>query len=123
MAGETHTLDVAPGLPLPYVREFLRSVDGHLPDKVRETLALLATEVVSNAVRYGEPPVELEVIWLAGTARIVVRSGGPRFGWEGRPAQPTPEGGWGLEFVDILADRWGIKRLADGNEVWLEMDH
>src|SRR5215210_7837313 len=99
---DTHTLNVTSGLPLPYVREFLRGVDGHLPDKVRETLALLATEVVSNAVRYGESPIELEVTWLAGTARLVVRSGGPRFRWHGPPPAGS-RGGWGLVLIDRMA--------------------
>ena len=122
MASETHTLGVTPGLPLPAVREFLRGVDGHLPERARETLALLLTEMVSNAVRHGEPPAELEVTWLAGTARLVVRSGGPRFRWHG-PPPAGKEGGWGLVLVARMADRWGIKRRGDGNEVWLEVDH
>ena len=123
MASPTHKLDVTPGLPLPAVREFLGGVDGHLPDQVRETLALLVTEVVSNAVRYGEPPVELEVTWLAGTARGLVRSAGPPFRWHGAPADHPRAGGWGLVFVDALADRWAIQRRADANEVWFELDH
>lgn len=123
MANETHTIDVVPGIPLPAVREFLRSVDGHLPDQVRESLALLVTEVVSNATRHGEPPVRVEVTWLAGTARVVVRSGGSPFRWRGRPAHPTEEGGWGLVFVDVMADRWGVHRSSDQNEVWFELDH
>jgi len=122
MASETHTLGVPPGLPLPAVREFLRGVDGHLPDRARETLALLLTEIVTNAVRHGEPPVELDVTWLAGTARVVVRSGGPRFRWHGPPTA-RKAGSWGLVLVDRMADRWGIKHVANGNEVWLEVDH
>ena len=122
MTTETHTLGVPPGLPLPAVREFLRGVDGHLPDRTRETLALLLTEAVTNARRHGGPPVELEVTWLAGTARLVVRSGGPRFRWHG-PPPARGEGGWGLVLVDRMSDRWGIKHDADGNEVWLEVDH
>jgi hypothetical protein len=62
------------------------------------------------------------VTWLAGTARLVVRSGGPSFRWHGAPPDDQ-ESGWGLVLVDRMADRWGIKRLADGNEVWLEVDH
>jgi anti-sigma regulatory factor (Ser/Thr protein kinase) len=120
---ESHTLDVTPGLPLPAVREYLRSVDGHLPDQVRERLALLVTEVVSNATGHGKPPVSLEATWLAGTARVVVRSGGSPFHWRGRPASPLEDGGWGLVFVDVLADRWGIHSSSSQNTVWFEIDH
>lgn len=93
LVNETHTLNVPQGLPLTYVRARLRSVDGHLPDRGRETLALLVTELVSNGVRHGEPPVELEVTWLAGTARLVVRSRGPAFRWHGPPSPGQEEDG------------------------------
>ena len=81
------------------------------------------TEVVANAERHGEPPVVLEVTWLAGTARVVVRSGGRPFRWRGASPAPEKEGGWGLVFVDGLADRWGVHRSSGLNEVWFELDH
>src|SRR5829696_1929563 len=104
MASDTHTLGVTPGLPLPAVRAVLRDVDRHLPDRARETLALLST--VPNAVRHGEPPAELEVTWLAGMARLVVRSGGPRFRWHG-PPPAGKEGGWGLVLVNRMPTAGG----------------
>jgi anti-sigma regulatory factor (Ser/Thr protein kinase) len=120
---ETHTLTLTPGMALSLARQFLRGVDGHLPDNARETLALLVTELASNAIIHGEPPAELQVTWLAGTARLVVRSGGPPFRWRGPPSPArAPEGGLGLVLVDRLADRWGIRRSDSGNEVWLELD-
>ena len=119
---ETHTLNITPGLPLPDANECLRRDNGHLPDQGRETLALMLDELVSNAVRHGEQPAELEVTWLAGTARLVVRSGGPRFRWHGPPSSGQ-DGGWGLVRVERMADRWGIRRARGGNEVWVEMDH
>jgi hypothetical protein len=125
LRGETHTLEVPPGYPLSGVRDFLRSVDGHLPHRVREDLALLATELVSNAQRHGQPPVVLEITWLAGTARLTVGGGGDAFRWEGRRPGPDQGGGWGMTFVDVIADRWGIYRrlVAGENRVWLEVDH
>jgi two-component sensor histidine kinase len=123
MDRETHTLGVAPGLPLAAVRDFLRGVDGHLPATTRESLALMATELVTNAVRYGEQPVEFAVTWLPRSARIAVRCGGRAFSWHGRSARASLEGGWGLVLVNGLADRWGITPLPGGNEVWAELDH
>jgi hypothetical protein len=120
---ESYALGVAPGLPLPVVRDFLRGVDGHLPALARESLASIATELVTNALKYGEQPVEFAVTRHSRTARIAVRSGGRAFSWWGRSARPTLEGGWGLVLVDGIADRWGITRLPDGNEVWAELDH
>ena len=123
MTGHAHTLDVPPGLPLPSVRSFLRELDGHLPTPTREGLALVTTEVVSNAMRHGHQPITLEVAWLAGTTRILVRSRGREFDWHGRPAIAAETGGWGLLIVNQLADRWGIRREGEDNEVWLELDH
>jgi two-component sensor histidine kinase len=123
MREETHTLSVLPGLTPGEVRGFLRGVDGHLPASTRESLALIASELVSNAVKYGEQPVELAVKWRVATARLAVRCGGREFRWRGRSPRATLEGGWGLVLVDGIADRWGISPLSDGNEVWAEMDH
>ena len=123
MDAETHTFDVPPGLPLPSVRSFLNRIDSHLPKPTREGLALATTEVVSNAMRHGDGPIRVGVSWLAGTARVIVRSGGREFSWHGRPAVAAERGGWGLVIVDRVADRWGIRRVQDGNEVWFELDH
>ncbi|HLM26421.1 MAG TPA: ATP-binding protein [Thermoleophilaceae bacterium] len=123
MTDQTHTLDVPPGLPLPLVRDFLGGIDSHLPSSTREGLALVTTEVVSNAMRHGGQPIRLEIVPLAGTVRVVVRSQGGEFGWNGRPRMAGQVGGWGLVIVNRLADRWGIRRVDDSNEVWLEIDH
>jgi anti-sigma regulatory factor (Ser/Thr protein kinase) len=120
---ESHKLDVPPGLPLPSVRSFLSGIDSHLPEPTREGLALATTEVVSNAMRHGGHPISVGVSWLAGTARVIVRSTGREFSWHGRPALPAERGGWGLVIVDRVADRWGVRRVQDNNEVWFELDH
>ena len=120
---ESHTFDVPPGLPLPSVRSFLSDIDRHLPAPPRAGLALATTEVVSNAMRHGDHPIRVGVSWLAGTARVIVRSEGREFAWNGRPAFAGERGGWGLVIVDRVADRWGIRRVQDSNEVWFELDH
>jgi two-component sensor histidine kinase len=121
-ADATQTLTIPPDYPLSLVRGFVRGIDGHLRDTVRESLALLVTELVSNAIRHGLAPAELEVTWLAGTARLSVRSGGPPFRWRGGPS-PWEDGGRGLMLVDAIADRWGTRRSAGRNEVWAELDY
>ena len=123
MNAESHSFDVPPGLPLPSVRSFLSDIDSHLPEPIREGLALATTEVVSNAMRHGHHPISVADDWLAGTARVIVRSAGREFNWTGRPALAGERGGWGLVIVDRVADRWGIRRVQDSNEVWFELDH
>ena len=123
MASETHSFYLVAGVPVGAAREFVGSVDGHLPAPVRERLALLVSELIANARMHGEPPVKLEVTWLVGTARVVVSSGGGPFKWRGRETKAGHAGGWGLVLVDAMADRWGVHHSPGLNEVWFEVDH
>jgi anti-sigma regulatory factor (Ser/Thr protein kinase) len=91
-------------------------------------LLLLATEVVTNAVRHsGEGAADVEVVVDvdSDTVRVAVRDSGP--GFERRPTgdprgSRMPESsGWGLYLVERLAERWGVERRPDGNEVWFEL--
>lgn len=124
MVGDKHTLDVTPALSPAEVRGFVRSLCGDLPEGARDSLELLVAEVVLNATRHGELPVTLEVTGLAGTTRVIVRSGGDPFRWRGRsPAKAGQGGGLGLVLVDGIADRWGMHRASGQNQVWFEVDH
>lgn len=90
-----------------------------------ETLAnlrLLVSEVVTNAVEHvgGEEPISLEVSVRDGTVRVEVTDSGGGFAYRGRQAGDPQGSGWGLHFVDRLAERWA----AEGGErsrVWFEM--
>lgn len=83
-----------------------------VPHGVRGDLALLASELVTNAVRYGagsEELVEL-VVWPAdGHYWVAVSDPG-----DGRPVVRRPpdverESGRGLLLVDALAAAWGVR--------------
>ena len=84
-------------------------------------LTLAVSELVTNAVRHGKPPIRLRVDCDARRVRVEVHDHGG-----GRPAirraQKTgpASGGWGLQFVDRLADRWGTYTTGDLTVVWLE---
>jgi anti-sigma regulatory factor (Ser/Thr protein kinase) len=85
-----------------------------------EDARLLVSELVTNSVRYGDGPhisVRLEVD-PAGGLRCEVVDEGSGF-LPTRPAAERDAGGWGLQLVDRIADRWGI---ADGTtHVWFEL--
>ncbi|MDH6623706.1 anti-sigma regulatory factor (Ser/Thr protein kinase) [Streptomyces sp. LBL] len=88
---------------------------------------LLATELVSNAVRHTKGPAALRVCWSAGVLRIGA--------WDADPAPPEPpraleqlgesEEGRGLALVRVCADLWGWYPLTrQGNRgkfVWCEL--
>ncbi|MGW3494244.1 ATP-binding protein [Streptomyces sp. NPDC001020] len=92
-----------------------------------DTAELLATELVSNAVRHTKGPVALRVGWSAGVLRIGA--------WDSDPAPlkpPVPleqldelEEGRGLALVRACADLWGWQPLArEGNQgkyVWCDL--
>ncbi len=89
---------------------------------------LLATELVSNAVRHTKGPAALRVHWSPpGTLRIGAWDADPR-----PPEPPQPfmqaagrEDGRGLALVRACADVWGWQPLArDGSRgkyVWCEL--
>jgi anti-sigma regulatory factor (Ser/Thr protein kinase) len=81
---------------------------------------LLATEIVTNAVRHAGLDktdwIGLRIDVSSSTVRIEVADAGPSFTWNRR--DPALGGLWGLHIVDHIADRWGIEREF----VWFELD-
>ena len=83
------------------------------PARVRDDARSVVTELVSNAVRYGRPPIQLKIERQAHGWHIDVSdSGNRRFG----PRARNEEGGWGLRIVGALAEDWGI--AEDASRVW-----
>jgi anti-sigma regulatory factor (Ser/Thr protein kinase) len=105
---------VSVGVARDEVRSFLSSVwpDPELVDDVR----LVVSELVTNAVRHGVPPVTLDVdvVQADGRRRIVVvcRDAGP---WDGTP--PSPTGGRGLQLVRAIATEVQIEGGATSTVV------
>jgi len=91
------------------------------PSHDLDALLLATSEVVTNALEHGGPPVELSVDWDGSYVRVEVRDGSPL---PPRPADhvPGPDEvrGRGMVIVDRCTDRWGVDPLADGKAVWFE---
>ncbi|MEU2715614.1 SpoIIE family protein phosphatase [Streptomyces sp. NPDC007205] len=79
---------------------------------------LILSELVTNAIRYGSPPVTVRL--LHGRCLICEVSDGsgtlPRL----RRAATTDEGGRGLFLVAQFAQRWGTRYTARGKVIWAE---
>jgi anti-sigma regulatory factor (Ser/Thr protein kinase) len=88
------------------------------------TLALLVSEVVTNAVIHAQAPAESEIILCArlleeGAVRVEVTDSGG--GFTPAPRDLTrPDGGYGLFLVEKEALRWGVDRKG-GTRVWFEL--
>jgi anti-sigma regulatory factor (Ser/Thr protein kinase) len=86
-----------------------------LPDERLKSARLMVSELVTNAFQHGNGQIELQVrsddegVW----AEVCDEGCGPVARADPRPAR----GGWGLNFVDRLADDWG----ADASRVWFRV--
>ncbi|MFF4357484.1 SpoIIE family protein phosphatase [Streptomyces sp. NPDC001604] len=90
----------------------------HLDDAAFIT-ELVVSELVTNAFRYGRPPVQLRLIHAGHTLITEVfdsSSTAPHM----RRARTFDEGGRGLLLVGQLAQRWGTRHAATGKTVWAE---
>ncbi|HEV7931368.1 MAG TPA: SpoIIE family protein phosphatase [Actinomadura sp.] len=79
---------------------------------------LLATELVTNAVRHGTRPIELRL--LRTDALLCEVSDDDHHLPVLRYADDDDEGGRGLQLVSRLARRWGSSRTSTGKVVWFE---
>jgi anti-sigma regulatory factor (Ser/Thr protein kinase) len=114
-------------LPLPYdvngaflarrcVEQFVaeRTLDGAAGD-----LCLIASELVTNAIRHGAEPIELTLHCQDGEVTIEVADGDPRINnVRLRAGDHLDLGGRGLRVVASLADRWGTRPSLSGKTVW-----
>lgn len=106
-------------------RRFVRAAAAYqeptCPADILDTLELLASELITNAVRYGsEPGDSLRVAVEAepGRCRIEVHDTArrcPRL----RPASDERGRGRGLHLVELLAARWGTADRPMGKIVWV----
>src|SRR4051794_275670 len=78
-----------------------------LPTERLKSANLLISELVSNACRHGSGRISLTVNSNAEGVQAEVHDEGAQSRIE--ISDPRPQrGGWGLYFVDQLADDWGV---------------
>ena len=99
----------------------LEALDSDLDGGRLETLRLLVSEVVTNAVRHGSEgaPVQLHASWNSHV-RVEVVDDGAGFTPAPRNRPLEEPGGYGLFLVGALADRWGVE-TNDTTTVWFEL--
>ncbi|MFD4560697.1 SpoIIE family protein phosphatase [Streptomyces sp. NPDC058469] len=89
-------------------------------EDMSDSVELLVSEVVTNAVRYASRPVTLRLL-RTDVLRCEVGDDVPQLP-RLRQARATDEGGRGLYLVNRLARRWGATRLSTGKVVWFELN-
>ncbi|GAA2551638.1 MULTISPECIES: ATP-binding SpoIIE family protein phosphatase [Streptomyces] len=110
--------DAAPGRARRLVR---RTLSRWGLEELSDSVELLVSEVVTNAVRYATRPVTLRLL-RTDVLRCEVGDDVPQLP-RLRQARATDEGGRGLYLVNRLARRWGATRLSTGKVVWFELNH
>jgi anti-sigma regulatory factor (Ser/Thr protein kinase) len=87
-------------------------------DETAFVTELVASELVTNAIRYGEPPIQLRLI--RDRTLICEVSDGSSTSPHLRRAHAYDEGGRGLLLVAQLTQRWGSRQTGTGKTIWAE---
>ncbi|MEU8703771.1 SpoIIE family protein phosphatase [Streptomyces sp. NPDC048565] len=90
----------------------------HVAGETGDATELIVSELVTNAVRYGSPPVELRLILDRGLT-CEIRDGSTTAPYM-KYAGAVDEGGRGLFIISQLASVWGTRYAPDGKTVWSE---
>ncbi|MFC9910576.1 SpoIIE family protein phosphatase [Streptomyces sp. NPDC127197] len=99
-----------------FTREHLAA--WHVDETTSYATELIVSELLTNAVRYGTPPVILRLI-RTDTLTCEIHDTGaaaPHL----RHARTVDEGGRGLFIVSQLAARWGTRYTPSGKILWTE---
>jgi anti-sigma regulatory factor (Ser/Thr protein kinase) len=110
----------APALARHTVQDLL----GSLPDPLRARLSLVASELVTNVLRHcsaADPAATLSLALAPDRITLTVTDAGTGFDHRDRPRSGDPAGGWGLQVLDAITDRWWVERDA-GTRVICEID-
>jgi anti-sigma regulatory factor (Ser/Thr protein kinase) len=103
-------------------RRFVRDVLGSVDEDQLDTLMLLASELVTNAILHAHTPVELGLCVDGDRALVCVAdrlaTSGPLVPRNHSGDRP---GGRGLALVADLSDDWGTMNVTGGKTVWFTM--
>ena len=82
-----------------------------------QDVALITSELATNAVRHAGTPFTVSVV-VGPVLRLEVSDQSADI-----PAGSLSDGSrHGLDIVSMLADRWGVERIAGGKRIWVEIE-
>jgi serine/threonine-protein kinase RsbW len=113
----------APGAARIVAARYLRD---RVSAPVLDSALLLLSELVTNSVRHSHAPTAEGVMVRLQVMRAMLRLEVEDGGHDGAIAARAPDrqsgGGFGLNIVQTLSDRWGIERSAHtGTRVWAQL--
>ena len=90
-----------------------------------DSAQLVVSELVTNSLRHCGAPMDeviVSVELMPVRLRIGVQDSGTDAVIAAAPADLVDGGGFGLNLVQMLSERWGVERLAGGGtEVWAQI--
>jgi anti-sigma regulatory factor (Ser/Thr protein kinase) len=89
-------------------------------EELVDTTELVVSELVGNALRYGNAPGELRLLRHERLS-VEVSDSGPDLP-QIQHADVSDESGRGLQLINMLCRRWGSCRTPGGKVVWAEQD-
>ncbi|MEU7658002.1 SpoIIE family protein phosphatase [Streptomyces lincolnensis] len=102
---------------VPRARKFaVEQVDAWGLEEASFVTELVVSELVTNAIRYGEPPIRLRLI--RDTSLICEVSDASNTAPHLRRARAYDEGGRGLLLVAQLTQGWGTRHTTEGKTIW-----
>ena len=87
----------------------------------RDVVELLVSELVTNAIRHGRPPLTVRAEHTTGSVTVSVEDASTTVPVPVDDAPWDASGGRGLHLVEALADRWGVSTNGDGKRVWFRL--
>jgi len=101
-------------------RRFVRTFAPSLPRDTLETMVLLTSELVTNALVHARTTMEVGIIVAAESVVVTVYD----LDLEASSYDPYPlrEGGWGLALVDALSESWSTEvHPGGGKTMWFRL--
>jgi anti-sigma regulatory factor (Ser/Thr protein kinase) len=91
-------------------------------DDETDVVALLVSELVTNAIRHGRPPLTIRAEHSDGSVTVGVEDASSTVPVPVEDTSWDASGGRGLHLVEALADGWGVIRNGNGKRVWFRLE-
>lgn len=98
----------------------IQAVQERSPGVDCDTVALLVSEIATNALVHGTGDVRLRVVPQPRSVRVEVLDGSTSVPTK-RAAAVLDEGGRGIALVEAMASDWGVDVTPEGKTVWFEV--
>ena len=104
-------------------RSFVADHGSGLPSELMLDAELLVSELVTNALRHGDPDITLQMSTHPPRLGVAVLDHGAADSITPRDPDPARTDGRGLMIVNAIASAWGVEPIdpPPGKMVWFEL--